>query len=144
MKKYRTLILIAGLTVLLLSQYKLVMPFVYKVVSSDLFLVESDDQASQHPISTPLSNIAFTHCNNYIKAELGPDAVIAFPDKPLNAWTLGNHQYLISAEVNISGNTPNVGVKKYACRINYNNGDNEEGAIDIDNWSVVGVSGLDI
>lgn len=144
MKKYRILILIAGLTVLLLSQYKLVMPFIYKVIASDAFLVESKDQASQLPISTPLSNIAFQHCNNYIKAELGPDANIAFPEKPINAWTLGNYQYLISAEVNISGNTSNAGVKKYACRITYNNGDNDEGALDINNWSVIGVSGLDI
>ncbi|MDD5462911.1 MAG: hypothetical protein PHG00_14985 [Methylococcales bacterium] len=144
MKKYRTLILIAGLTVLLLSQYKLVMPFIYKVAASDLFLVESKDQASQLPISTPLSNIAFMHCNNYIKAELGPDAVIAFPEKPINAWTLGNYQYLISAEVNITGNTSNAGVKKYACRITYNNGDNDEGALDFNNWSIIGVSGLDI
>ena len=70
MPKYRIFILIAGLAILLLSQYKLIMPFAYKVVASDLFLVDSKDKASQVAISTPLSNIAFMHCNNYIKAEL--------------------------------------------------------------------------
>ncbi|MDD1623786.1 MAG: hypothetical protein LUQ56_07060 [Methylococcaceae bacterium] len=141
MKKYRILLIIAGLAILLLSQYKLIMPFIYKVVSSDLFLVDSKDQASQLPISTPLSGIAFMHCNNYIKSELGSDVSVAFPEKPLNAWTLGNYQYLISAEVTITSDTTST--KKYVCRITYNNGDNEEGALDFENWSIIGMSGLD-
>lgn len=141
MKKYRILLIIAGLAILLLSQYKLIMPFIYKVVSSDLFLVDSKDQASQLPISTPLSGIAFMHCNNYIKSELGSDVSVTFPEKPLNAWTLGNYQYLISAEVTITSDTTST--KKYVCRITYNNGDNEEGALDFENWSIIGMSGLD-
>ncbi len=141
MKKYRILLIIAGLAILLLSQYKLIMPFIYKVVASDLFLVDSKDQASQLPISTPLSGIAFMHCNNYIKSELGSDVSVTFPEKPLNAWTLGNYQYLISAEVTITSDTTST--KKYVCRITYNNGDNEEGALDFENWSIIGMSGLD-
>jgi len=143
MKKYRTLLFIAGLAILLFSQYKLIMPFIYKVAASDLFLVESKDQASQLPISTPLSGIAFMQCNNYIKSELGPDVSVSFPEKPLNAWTLGNYQYLISAEVTITTDTANTSTKKYACRITYNNGDNEEGALDYENWSIIGMSGLE-
>jgi hypothetical protein len=142
MKKYRTLIFIAGLAVLLLTQYKVIMPFIYKVIASDLFLVDSKDQASQLPISTHLSGIAFMHCNNYIKAELGPDVSITFPEKPLNAWTLGNHQYLISAEITITSDSSSTSIKKYACRITYDNGDNEEGALDFANWSIIGLSGL--
>ncbi len=143
MKKYRTLLFIAGLIILLLTQYKLLMPYIYKIAASDLFLVDSKDEASRLPISTPLSDIAFQQCNNYIKSELGPDVVITFPDKPLNAWTLGNYHYLVNAEIFISGNTSNTGAKKYACRINYDNGDNAEGALDSDNWSIVGLSGID-
>lgn len=143
MKKYRTVLFIAGLAILLFSQYKLIMPFIYKVAASDLFLVESKDQASQLPISTPLSGIAFMQCNNYIKSELGPDVSVSFPEKPLNAWTLGNYQYLISAEVTITTDTANTSTKKYACRITYNNGDNEEGALDYENWSIIGMSGLE-
>jgi hypothetical protein len=143
MKKYRTLLFVAGFAALILSQYKVIMPFIYKIAASDLFLVDSKDQASQLPISTPLSGIAFMHCNNYIKSELGPDVDITFPEKPLNAWTLGNYQYLISAEVNITSGTSSTGAKKYACRITYNNGDNAEGALDFDNWTIIGVSGID-
>jgi hypothetical protein len=143
MKKYRTLLLIAGLAVLLLSQYKVIMPFIYKVVASDLFLVDSKDQASQLPISTPLSGIAFMHCNNYIKSELGPDVSVTFPEKPINAWTLGNYQYVINAEFSVTDKASNTSTKKYVCRITYNNGDNEEGALDFENWSIIGLSGLD-
>ena len=142
MKKYRNLIFIAGFAALLFSQYKVVMPFIYKVASSDLFLIDSKDQASQQAISTPLSNIAFMHCNNYIKSELGQDTTIIFPEKPLNAWTLGNYQYLISAEINVTTDKVSSSTKKYACRITYNNGDDPEGALDFDNWSIIGLSGL--
>ena len=143
MKKYRTLLFIAGLAVLLLSQYKVIMPFIYKVAASDLFLVDSKDQASQLPISTPLSGIAFMHCNNYIKSELGPDVSVTFPEKPINAWTLGNYQYLINAEFSVTNKTSNTSTKKYTCRITYNNGDNEEGALEFENWSIIGLSGLE-
>lgn len=143
MKKYSTLLLIVGLTILLLSQYKLIMPFIYKIAASDLFLTESEDQASQLPISTPLSNIAFMHCNSYIKSELGPDVSTTFPEKPINAWTLGNYQYLINSEVTITSDSANTRTKKYTCRITYNNGDNEDGALDFENWSIIGLSGLD-
>jgi hypothetical protein len=142
MKKFRFALFIAGIAILLLTQYKLVMPFIYKVVSSDLFLVDSKDQSSQHAISSPLSNIAFMHCNNYIKSELGPDVTIVFPEKPLNAWTLGNYQYLISAEISVSEDKTSDGSNKYACRITYNNGDDQEGALDFDNWSIIGLSGI--
>lgn len=142
MKKYRSFLFIAGITVLFLVLYKVIMPFVYKVVASDLFLVDSKDQASRLPISTPLSAIAFMHCNNYIKSELGSDVTITFPEKPLNAWTQGNYHYLIRAEVTITDDKANTSTKKYLCQITYDNGDNEEGALDIENWSIVGLSGL--
>ena len=142
MKKYRTFLFIAGFAVLLLSQYKLVMPTIYKIAASDLFLVDSKDQASQVAITTPLSNIAFSHCNHYIKSELGEKTTIIFPEKPSNAWTLGNYQYLISADINVSPENGVTNTRKYACRITYNNGDNEEGSLDFDNWSIIGVSGI--
>lgn len=143
MKKYTLLIFIAGLATLLLIQKEFVMPFVYKVVQSDLFLIDSKDQGGQTPISTPLTGLAFTHCNSYIKSKLGPDTTIHFSEKPLNAWSLGNYQYVINGEVNITNPTTNTITKKYVCRINYKNSDNEEGALDFANWSIEGLSGLD-
>ena len=143
MKKYRNLLFIAIFLLLLLSQYKVVMPFIYKVAASDLFLVDSKDQASQSPISTPLSAIAYMHCNHYIRSELGPDAVVTFPEKALTAWTLGNYEYLIHGEFGVTDKASVSGNKKYTCRITYNNGDDQEGILDFSNWSIVGVSGVD-
>ncbi|MDO9424699.1 MAG: hypothetical protein Q7T40_11010 [Methylobacter sp.] len=143
MKKYSALIFIASLVALVLFQHKVIMPFVYKVIQSDLFLVDSKDQGSQLPISTPLTEIAFMHCNNYIKSTLGSEVSISFADKPINAWSLGNYQYVINAEIDITSPTASTITKKYACRINYKNGDNDEGPLDFANWSVEGLSGLD-
>ncbi len=119
------------------------MPFVYKVIQSDLFLIDSNDQGSQAPITTPLTEIAFNHCNSYIKSQLEPNTSISFPKKPLNAWSLGNYQYVINGEIDITSTTANTSTKKYVCRINYKNGDNDEGALDFTNWSIEGLSGLD-
>ncbi|MGZ4976948.1 MAG: hypothetical protein ACXV8O_07335 [Methylobacter sp.] len=143
MKKYSLIIFIIALATLLLVQSKVVMPFVYKVIQSDLFLIDSKDQGGQTPISTPLTQLAFMHCNNHIKSKLGPDVTISFPEKPLNAWSLGNYQYVINAEIDITGANASTTTKKYICRINYKNGDNTEGSPDFANWSIEGLSGLD-
>ncbi|MDO9271187.1 MAG: hypothetical protein Q7T96_18945 [Methylobacter sp.] len=143
MKKYSIIIFIVALTTLLLIQSKVIMPFVYKIVQSDLFLVDSKDQGGQSPISTPLTKLAFIHCNSYIKSKLGPDVSISFPENPLNAWSLGNYQYVINAEIDITDPTAGTVTKKYICRINYKNGDNDEGSLDFSNWSIEGLSGLD-
>lgn len=143
MKKYTLILFIAGLATLLLIQKNVIMPFVYKVVQSDLFLVDSKDQGGQIAITTPLTGLAYTHCNNYIKTKLGPDTSIKFPEKPLNAWSLGNYQYVINAEIDITSSTASPITKKYVCRINYKDGDNQEGTLDFNNWSIEGLSGLD-
>ncbi len=134
-KKHRLLIFVVGLLLLSISQQKLIMPFIYDVIKSGLFLVDSKDQGSEFPISTPLSNIAFTHCNNHIKSTVSPDTVVTFAEHPLKAWSLGNYQFMISSEIKIGQEN-----KKYVCRITYNKGDNEEDALNIKNWTIVGVS----
>jgi hypothetical protein len=143
MKKYKNLLFILAFIALLLSQYKLVMPLMYKIAASDLFLVDSKDQASQLPISTTLTSIAYMHCNHTIKSEIGPDAVVSFPEKPLNAWSMGNYDYLIHGEYGITDQNSKATSKNYTCRIAYKNGDDQEGILDFDNWSIVGLSGLE-
>ena len=143
MKKSQKLLFIVILILLFLSQYKLVMPLMYKVAASDLFMVDSKDQASPLPIATPLSNIAYMQCNHYIKSELGADAIVTFPEKALNAWTLGNYEYLIHGEFGVTDKASNTGNKKYTCRIMYKNSDDQEGILDFANRSIVGVSGVE-
>lgn len=142
MKKYSLLFLILGITLLIVITQKIILPLVYEVIKSDAFLVDSKDQASQLPISNSMTDLAFIHCNNYIKSELGPNVSLTFPDKPLNSWSLGNYEYVVNAELTLT-NSDNTATKKYACRIAYDNGDNLDGALDFSNWSVVGVDGID-
>jgi hypothetical protein len=142
MKKFSVLYLIIGIAVLVLITQKIILPLVNEVVKSDAFLVDSKDQGSQFAISNAMTDLAFMHCNNYIKAELGSDTTINFSDKPTNAWSLGNYQYVVNAELNMT-NAANTSTKKYACRITYDNGDDTAGSLDFENWSIIGIDGID-
>jgi hypothetical protein len=140
LKKYRILLLVIGLVLLSLSQQSFIMPFIYDVIKSDLFLVDTKDKGSELPISTPLSDIAFKHCNDYIKSKAEPDVTFSFAEKPLKAWDSGNYQFLINAEIKSSNASGSVS-KKYSCQITYNKGDSgsEADAMNIDNWTIYGV-----
>ncbi len=142
MKKFSLLYLIIGLATLVLITQKIILPIVNEVVKSDAFLVDSNDQGSQFPISNSMTDLAFMHCNNYIKSELGTDVTVTFSEKPIHAWSLGNYQYVVNAELNLT-NASNTSTKKYACRITYDNGDDLAGSLDFDNWSIIGVDGID-
>jgi hypothetical protein len=139
MKKY--LILILGLGILIAAMRLVIIPLVLEVVKSPAFLVETKDEGNPlRNVSTPLTKLAFTHCNTYIKNELGQDANISFPTEPLKSWSVGNYRYIVNAEfTNPNSNPPQ---HKYTCDITYKNGDDQEGVNDFDNWSIDGLSGL--
>lgn len=128
---------------MIVFQREAVMPLVTEVIKSDAFLVDSKDQGSQLPISTEMTAIALNHCNNYIKSELDSDISVTFTNKPVKAWSLGNYQFLINADINITDESGNMTTKRYVCRITYDKGDDQEGVLDFDNWTMVGVSGID-
>lgn len=136
------LYMIIGIAVLFLITQKIVLPLVYDVVKSDAFLVDTKDVGSPLPVTSSMTDLAFMQCNNYIKTELGPDMSVTFSKKPLNSWALGNYQYLLNAEVTITG-PDSTTASKYACRITYENGENQEGVMDSENWTVEGVDGVE-
>jgi hypothetical protein len=139
MKKY--LLLIVGLGVLIAFMRFVLLPLVMEVVASDAFLVDSKDEPSLHSLDTPLTAIAFNHCNTYIKAELGKDVSISFPDKPTKAWGFGGYKFMIRSNFNVVGSAKTT--NEYACQITYNNGDDQEGIADFENWTINGMTGLD-
>lgn len=143
MKKLPILMLIVFLTALFLFQSKVVVPLIEDIASSGLFMKYTETQADSQSAMTPMSNYAFMHCNNYINEELGSEAAITIPSEPLYAWDIGGYQYVINAEVEISSSTDAPSLKKYVCRIEYDNGSDQEGVMDSENWSVYGLSGLD-
>ena len=142
MNKRNILLFVAGLAALLALQIKFVLPLINEIAASDLFMVDSKDQASALPISNDMTAIAFSHCNTNIKNKLGEETVVTFANQPTNVWTIGNYEYIVNAEVEI---TPKEGVATnhhYACRIQYANGDDLSGAASIDNWNLQGLDGI--
>lgn len=139
MKKYPILLFITGLVILIGLQSEVIMPLVNKVVQSDLFLVESKDEASQMPISNTMTAIAFEHCNSQIKSKIKSDVLVSFSQNPINVWSIGNYQYIVNAEYSTTEGDQTT-KNKYACRITYKNGDAIEGANDLNNWEIEGLS----
>lgn len=127
---------------LLAIQIKFFLPLMYDIAASDLFLVESKDEASPIAISNDMTNIAFTHCNSYINKELGPENSASFASQPTNAWSLGNYEYIINAEVELASKESQGTSHHYVCRIQYSKGDDLSGVNDINNWSVDGLTGV--
>lgn len=134
---------IVGLLVLLVGLYAvlkgIVIPLVFDVAKSDLFLDGSEDNASMLPVSTPLSDMAFKHCNTYITEELGDDVTPVFAPRALNTWDIGSYTFVVNGEVELQDKDGASSMKKYVCRIKFDEGDQNV----FDNWSVYGVSGLD-
>lgn len=142
MNKKKILLFAVCLTALLAIQIKFFLPVMYDIAASDLFLVDSKDSASSQAITNDMTALAFSHCNTYIKNDLGEEKSVSFAGQPTNAWSLGNYEYIVNADVEISGKDAPGSMHHYACRIQYSKGDDTSGANDFENWDVVGVSGL--
>lgn len=140
--RYKIALFVISLIVLLAFQSKLVMPWVYKIVASDLFLEDSGDVGSQIPVSTDMTRIAFTQCNAFVTKELGEEISVAFPKEALNSWKMGNYEYVINADIQVTPKESASVTKRYACSIKYKNKADTAGVSDINNWSIIGLSGL--
>jgi hypothetical protein len=127
---------------LLALQIKFFLPLMYKVAASDLFLVDSKDSASSLPVSNDMTELAFSHCNSYIKNDLGEETNVVFASQPTNVWSLGNYEYIVNADLELTPKDQPGASRHYVCRIQYANGDDVSGATNLENWSVEGVSGL--
>jgi hypothetical protein len=130
------------LIVLLGLQTKYLLPMMYDIAASDLFLVDSKDSASPLPIANDMTALAFSQCNASIKKQLGEEKPASFAAQPTNVWSLGNYDYVVNADVEIAGKDAPGAMHHYVCRIQYTNGDDLSGAMNQDNWSLMGLSGL--
>ena len=139
---YKFLLFIVVLITLLVVQSKYIMPLAVDVASSDFFLETSDDEQNRQSSTNIMTNKAFEQCNSYIANSFFSDHTLTFPDKPINAFSLGNYQYVINADLEILPADAAAFSKKYVCRIKYLNDDDTTGLEDIDNWSIGGISGL--
>ncbi len=141
-KKFYPLIFIVGLVALILFQNKIVMPAVEKIAASSLFLKESGDEGSRFTTSTNMTNFAFIMCNKSIRDEINSDTNITFPSEAIQSWALGNFRYIINAEIEVNTEDEPSLFRKYACQIQYEEETDLEGVMNLDNWSIIGISGI--
>jgi hypothetical protein len=140
--RYKIVLFVICLVALFALQSKVVFPWVLKVVASDLFLEDSGDPGSQTPVSTEMTRFAFQQCNSYISNDLGSKYSVTFPTEPINSWAVGNYEYMINADIQITPEGSAPVTKRYACNIKYDNKGDKTGIENADNWSVRGLSGL--
>jgi hypothetical protein len=140
--KSKLALFVVCLVVLFAFQSKVIIPFLFDVASSDLFLKESDDIASEMPISNTMTEAAFAQCNAYIKSRTDTDAQVSFTAHPVNAWSLGDYQYVINADIQIATANATGATHRYACRIKYLKDNDPSGASNPENWSIEGLSGI--
>lgn len=141
--KYKYPILIGGILFLGLIQYKGFIPLAYKAAESDLFLVKTDDPGSLEKTTNAHTDAAFQQCNDYIKGELDSKLAVAFSPTPVNSWGLGNYEYLINADITITDGANPPKTRRYACRIQYDKGNDSSELSTKESWSILGISGID-
>ncbi len=143
MSKMKILLLLATVIGLVVMQRELLIPMAKDAAKSDLFLIESKDQGSMITQSNEMTQFAFEHCNVHLREDLDKKTTVTLPEKPLNAWSLGNYEYVVSAEADVSHEGSASKKHKYVCRISYKNGDDTSGAKEFNNWSLDGLSKVD-
>jgi hypothetical protein len=144
MKYLNIIVLLLFFAALLALMHYVVKPAVIEIAKSDLFMESTDDSGSgSKATSSPMTTLAYGHCSDYITTELDEDSSVHFLADPINAWALGGYNYVINSEVEITDTSGNTIFKKFVCRIQFT-GDSEEDERDPDNWSIQGISGLDL
>ncbi len=110
-----------------------VTPFVEEVVSSDLFLVQSDDPAEQFSrVSNEKSKLAALQCNQYFRDNYEGATIGELSDDDYVAWALGNYTYIINTTDTSNQAGADQSKDKFACTIQWIEGD----PLDYDNWEV--------
>ncbi|MDD2738047.1 MAG: hypothetical protein PHR94_03885 [Methylomonas lenta] len=142
MTQKKIILFALSLTVLLALQIKFLLPWMYDIAASDLFLVESKDSGDPMPVNNDMTALAFSQCNSYINSNLDSEYSASFASQPTNAWGIGNYEYIFNAPVEITTKDTPTTVYTYVCRIQYDNGDDLSGVNDLNNWTIGGITGI--
>ena len=143
MKRYLNIIaLIACFAGLLVFMEKVVKPLIIDVARSDLFLEDTSEEGGPEADSATMIALAYAHCSTYIENQFDDDAMINFAPKPLHFWSIGNYQYVINSQLELTDDSGVSQDKKFVCEIKYTGGA-EGDPSNFDQWSIEGLSGLD-
>jgi len=141
--KFKLLLFVVCLVALLAFQSKVIVPYLYDIAASDIFLEDSGDEANRQSASNTMTIAAFDQCNTHIANEVLSDYTVTFSEKAINAFSLGNFRYVINADLGAQAADANSVTIRYVCRIQYSNDEDSPNTADPENWSIDGISGLD-
>ena len=112
-----------------------VKPFLEDVISSDLFLVDSDDPAETFAlVSNEKSRLAALQCNQYLRNNYENLSIGELTEDDYNAWALGNYTYVINtATKSTPKNSSDSSKEKFVCKIQWIEGD----PLEFENWEIV-------
>ncbi len=140
MLKNRTvsgLLLIIFVVVSYFVLIRFVTPLVVDTTSSDLYIEETDDYASNVPEETAMTEAASTFCLNELAAEYEEIVDIDVSKFARTTWPLGNYHYIVKATIpakHSPDNSPHIMV----CEILYDK--SSQAPNSADNWTVKGLS----
>lgn len=135
LRKYSGLLLILFIVGLYLLQNKAIMPFVEKVVQSDLFLENSDDDEELGSIHNDRTDFAFAHCKEAFKDKYESLEKAELSADQYQAWALASKSYLVRSPVRVPGDASDAADKAFACKIQFTGPD----ASDPASWTISGI-----
>lgn len=128
--RFSGLLLLLFIVGLYVFQNKTVIPFVERIVESDLF-----DADTTQLDGKDRTRIAFAQCNDFVQENLDSDQPVQFSAGDYKSWDLASGRYLIRSYV-ITQNDPGKEIRmNYACNVQFQGGDD----MDHDNWKLQGL-----
>lgn len=126
------LLLVAFVIAAYVFLIKGIKPFLEEVVSSDLFLVQTDDPAEKFSkVSNDKSKLAALQCNQYLRDNYEGAAIGELSEEDYTAWALGNYSYIISTRED-DNVAPNPARDDFVCTIQWLEGD----PLEFDSWEI--------
>lgn len=136
-RKYSALLLILFIVSLYFLQNKAIMPFVEKVVESDMFMEDDGDSESEQlgSIRNDRTDFAFSHCKAAFQEKYGEDIKAEVSVDQYQAWALASKSYLVRSSAKVVGDNGEPTDKAFVCKIQFTGTD----ASDPDSWTISGV-----
>ncbi|QFY42287.1 hypothetical protein F6R98_06320 [Candidatus Methylospira mobilis] len=139
--KLSAVLLILFIVALYWIQDRAVIPFVMKIIQSELFFEKDEEQEEIGKINNERADFALTHCKTAVKQDKDLPETAQFDDKNFEAWALGGKVYLVRSSILVpSDNNASKDEKKYACKIKWKG----EEMSKFESWSVMGLDFQDM
>lgn len=134
-KKYSVPLLVGFIVLLYVSLNKVIVPFTMKMLDTDLFLANEDEEEELGKISNERTGYALMRCKDALKEDRQVAENALFNDADYEAWALGGKTYLIRSQVTLPTGEQGQSERKYACKIRLTG----EQAAEANNWSILGI-----